>query len=77
MDYKVSVVITTCRASNKLIRAIESVLKQSYKNIEIIVVDDNGDGTKEQIETEKMLGTYLNLNNFKYIKHKTNYRYAW
>lgn len=72
MDYKVSVVITTCRASNKLIRAIESVLKQSYKNIEIIVVDDNGDGTKEQIETEKMLGTYLNLNNFKYIKHKTN-----
>lgn len=37
----VSCIIPTYRRSDSLIRAINSVLSQSYKNIEVIVVDDN------------------------------------
>lgn len=42
MNDKVSVVIPTYkRTGEKLNSALQSVLKQSYKNIEIIVIDDN------------------------------------
>ena len=45
----VSVIITTYGRDNKLIfDAINSVRNQTYKNIEIIVVDDNGIGTEAQ-----------------------------
>ena len=36
----VSVIITTSNRANLLCRAIESVINQTYKNLEIIVVDD-------------------------------------
>lgn len=39
----VSVVITTVKRIDELDRAIDSVLKQSYKKLEIIVVVDGGD----------------------------------
>ena len=38
---KVSVIIPTYKRSEMLCRAIDSVLNQTYPNIEIIVVDDN------------------------------------
>lgn len=41
----VSVVITTYNRVNELKRAIKSVVQQSYKNLEIIVVDDNVDNS--------------------------------
>ena len=37
----VSVIIPTYQRPENLIRAIESVIKQTYNPIEIIVVDDN------------------------------------
>lgn len=40
MDDLVSVVIPTCDRPESLQRAIQSVKKQTYKNIEIIVIDD-------------------------------------
>lgn len=44
----VSAIITTHNRANLLKRAIESVLSQTYKNIECIVVDDNSiDNTRE------------------------------
>lgn len=47
----VSVIITTYNRSDILPRAIDSVLSQTYENIEIILVDDcSGDNTKEIIE---------------------------
>lgn len=39
----VSVVIPTLNRSTMLTRAIESVCRQTYKNIEIIVIDDNSE----------------------------------
>lgn len=37
----VSVIMPTYRRSDKLVRAIESVLKQSYRDIELLLVNDN------------------------------------
>ena len=47
----VSVIIPTYKRPNMLGRAIDSVLEQSYSNIEVIVVDDNSDGDKYRLET--------------------------
>lgn len=41
MDKKISVVITLYKHKKKLIHAIESVVSQTYKNIEIILIDNN------------------------------------
>ena len=48
----VSVVIPTYSRSDMLTRALESVNSQTYSNIEIVVVDDNGKGTNQQLETQ-------------------------
>lgn len=50
----VSVVITTHNRKKRLLRAIESVLAQTYPNIELIVVDDaSDDGTEEQCASSR------------------------
>ena len=43
---KVSVIIPTYKRAEMLPRAINSVLEQSYKNIEVVVVDDNNPDTE-------------------------------
>ena len=48
---KVTVYITTYNRLERLKKAIESVLNQTYRNIEVIVSDDNStDGTQEYME---------------------------
>ena len=72
MKNKVSVIIPTYKGSEVVSRAIESCINQTYDNIEIIVVDDNGEGTEEQIKTESNIKKYITLNKVKYIKHEKN-----
>lgn len=71
MGKKVSVIITTYKR-NSISRAIESVLNQTYKFFEIIVVDDNGKDSKIQLELEKSLDRYISNNSIIYIKHDIN-----
>lgn len=68
----VSVIIPTFSRPDNLCRAIDSVLNQTYSPIEIIVVDDNGEGTVNQISTESILSNYINNKKIVYIKHKVN-----
>lgn len=61
MEELVSIIIPTYkRTSQFLRRAIDSVLGQTYKNVEVIVVDDNGNAeTKEsRQEVESLIGSY-------------------
>ncbi len=67
---KVSAVITTYgRGFDVLSRSINSVLNQSYTDIELILVDDNGLNTPLQKEIESKIKLYENV---KYIINNTN-----
>lgn len=54
MEPKVSVVIPAYNCQNFIASAIESVVNQSYKNVEIIVIDDGStDATYEKVTSLK------------------------
>ncbi len=64
----VSVIITTYKRNEFLERAINSVLKQSYRNIEILIVDDSGiEGAKQLTEDLAKLN-----GNIKYYSYGSN-----
>lgn len=53
-DEKISVVIPTFNREKTIIKSINSVLNQTYKNIEVIVVDDySTDNTEKEIKKIK------------------------
>ena len=68
----VSVIIPTYKRPLKLSRAIDSVLNQTYTNIEVIVVDDNDPDTAERVETEEVMRKYRGNPKVKYVKHEYN-----
>lgn len=57
----VSVIITTYNCATYLIQALESVLNQTYQDLEIIVVDDGSTDA-----TQKVLEPYLNRIRYHY-----------
>jgi len=62
----VSVIIPTHNRSDKLIKAVESVIKQTYKNIEIIIIDDNSTD-----DTLEVIRKYIDENkDYSVIYHK-------
>ncbi|MBR4797518.1 MAG: glycosyltransferase family 2 protein, partial [Spirochaetia bacterium] len=69
---EVSVVITTYKRPEKLARAIKSVLDQSLKDWELIIVDDNSAGSPFRAETEAFMASYLADSRVRYIKHEKN-----
>lgn len=72
MQQLVSIIIPTYKGSDKICNAVDSVLKQTYENIEIIVVDDNGKGTDEQKLTELKMNKYSGNKKVKYLTHEVN-----
>ncbi|MCK9627016.1 MAG: glycosyltransferase [Bacteroidales bacterium] len=68
----VSVIIPTYKCPITLDRAINSVLVQTYTNIEIIVVDDNNPETEGRLLTEAKMLLYENNPRLHYIKHSHN-----
>lgn len=65
----ISVIIPTYKRSDKIERAIKSVINQTYNNIEIIVVDDNAKNVEEREKTKKIVKKYDNV---KFIQNKEN-----
>ena len=65
----VSVIITTYKREPPILkRALESVINQTYKEIEIIVVDDSPSDYLRRDEIEKLVNGYESV---RYIKHDT------
>ena len=62
---KVSIIMSAYNAQNTISRAIRSVLNQTYKNIELIVVNDCSTDN-----TEKIIKKYKD-DRIVYIKHDT------
>ena len=64
--YKISVIIPTYNRANLITKSINSVLSQTYKNIELLIIDDNSED-----ETETIVKN-INDSRIKYIKLKEN-----
>jgi len=65
MSQLISVIIPTFNRSNLILRTIESVLNQSYKNFELIIVDD---GSTDN--THEVLNSLINSAKIKYFKRQ-------
>lgn len=72
MNLKVSVIIPTYKRSEFLTRAIDSILHQSYKNIEIIIVDDNDPSSDFRRNTENRIKDYIDEKKVIYHKNEVN-----
>ncbi len=68
----VTIVIPTYKRSDRILRAVNSALKETVQDKEIIVVDDNGKGTKDQIQTENELHSLIANNQIIYIVNEVN-----
>jgi len=64
---KVSVILTSYNRVNLLKRAIDSVLKQTYSNFELIIIDDCSEPP-----TQKVLDEYLNDTRITIFRMKKN-----
>lgn len=64
---KVSVIVPIYNGEKYISRCIESILNQSYKKIELIIVDDNSNDASYEI-IEKYLNTFTNIY---YLKNDT------
>ena len=69
---KVTIVIPTYKRPDMIARAVNSVLNQTYKEIEVIVVDDNDPSYPERKETEKVMIQFARDGRVSYIKHDKN-----
>lgn len=68
----VSVIVTTFGDPSTLKRAIISVLDQEYSNIELIVVDDNGDDGEYRLGTAEVMSCFAREERVTYLRHRRN-----
>ena len=64
---KISVIMTTFNSQNVVERAINSILNQTYQNIEFLILDDNSEDNTHNVlkkyENEKIVKIYKNSKN--------------
>nr|WP_319271819.1 glycosyltransferase family A protein [uncultured Draconibacterium sp.] len=68
----VSVIVTTYRRPHFIRNSITCLLKQTQEDLEIIVVDDNGSNTKDQIKTFCEIEELIDKGVIDYHKLNTN-----
>ncbi len=68
----VSIIIPTFKRNPSLKRAINSVLNQTFREYEIIVVDDNNERSRYRKLNEKLMEDYKDNEKVFYIKHQQN-----
>lgn len=68
----ISIIIPTYNQRGFLTDTINSALSQSYKDVEVIVVDDNNPDTVARAKTEQLMATYEDNPKVRYIKHEHN-----
>lgn len=64
----ISIIVPTFERSELLPRALDSIFAQTWKNIEVIVVDDNLPGSPFEKKTREVLKSYQDKENFFYLK---------
>jgi len=72
---RASVIIPTYKRPKNLKNAIDSVVKQDYSDIELIIVSDNGGDSKYNEETRQIVSTFYDKNprcNIILIEHQVN-----
>lgn len=72
---RVTVILPTYKRPAHLKRAAESVLTQDYPDLELLIVDDNGDGSEFDLDVrsvvDELTDRYPNRL-IRYLKHKVN-----
>lgn len=69
---KVSIIIPTYKSRGGLTVSVESALKQTYPDFEVLVIDDNSPDSSDRIKTEQIMEDYVCNPRVKYIKHTEN-----
>lgn len=72
---KVSVIVPTYKRPENLRTAITSVLEQDYGDYEIFIINDNGEGSEYNSETDAVVESLKPLDSMgriKYLKHTKN-----
>ncbi|WP_341218387.1 glycosyltransferase [Neptunomonas phycophila] len=72
---KVSVIVPTYKRPENLLTAITSVLEQEYGDYEIFIINDNGEGSEYNSETDAVVESLKPLDpmgRIKYLKHTKN-----
>ncbi len=72
MSIKVSVIVPTHNRPHFLGRTIDSLLAQTYRHTEIVVVDDNSPDSSARADTQTLMKKYENYDNVIYIQNKNS-----
>lgn len=68
----ISVIIPTYKTQGGVIHSVDSVLNQTYQDIEVIVIDDNDPQSDCRKQTENLMKKYEGNPKVIYIKHAIN-----